>query len=82
MTRTNNKVAFSTVGFGDITPTNDSELLCALALALMGALVFAYCVGSISSLFAEGSTTEAAIDTALREAHDFLTFRFLVDKQT
>ena len=82
MTRTNNKVAFSTVGFGDITPTNDSERLCALALALMGALVFAYCVGSISSLFAEGSTTEAAIDTALREAHDFLTFRFLVDKQT
>jgi hypothetical protein len=57
-------VAFSTVGFGDVTPTNDSERLCALVLCLMGALVFAYCVGSISSLFAEGSTTEAAVDKA------------------
>ena len=75
-------VAFSTVGFGDITPTNDAERLCALFMALVGAIVFAYCVGSISSLAAEGSTTEAAIDSALRQAHDFLTFRVVVDKHT
>ena len=35
----------------------EQERICALALALGGAIVFAYCVGSISSLAQEGSIT-------------------------
>jgi hypothetical protein len=39
-------VALTTVGFGDITPTNDVERVCALVLALGGAVVFAFCIGA------------------------------------
>ena len=74
-------VALTTVGFGDIVPTNDNERACALVLALLGAIIFAYCVGSISSLASEGSTTDARIEAALRGAHDFLHFRPKVDRK-
>ena len=35
-------VTFSTIGYGDVTPTNDLERACSTCLALTGATVFAY----------------------------------------
>ena len=65
-------VTLSTVGFGDVTPTNDLERIVASFLALCGAVIFAYCIGSISTLANEENATEAAIDESLRSLHDFL----------
>ena len=65
-------VTLSTVGYGDVTPTNDSERIFAASLALLGAVIFAYCIGSISTLANQENETEAEIDETLRGLHDFL----------
>eukprot|EP00961_Rhodomonas_salina_P160433 2159758-Rhodomonas_salina.1 len=43
-------MTLATVGYGDIAPTNDYERLYAVVLAMLGAMVFAFCIGSISNL--------------------------------
>jgi hypothetical protein len=64
-------VTLATVGYGDVTPANDIERSYATALALVGAIVFAYCIGSISSLAAQGNSTEAKIEETLKSLTDF-----------
>ena len=68
-------VTLSTVGYGDVTPTNDMERVFAAVLALAGAVIFAYCIGSISTLANQENITEAEIDVSLRSLHDFLQHR-------
>jgi hypothetical protein len=55
-------------------PTNDLERVFAGGLALCGGVIFAFCIGSISSLANQESTTEFEIDAALRSLHDFLQY--------
>lgn len=62
------------VGYGDITPTNDVERAYAVCLALAGALVFAFCIGSISSLASQGNVTEQIIEEEMHGLTDFLRY--------
>ena len=67
-------VTLSTVGYGDITPVSDTERAYAVFLALGGAMVFAFCVGSISSLAAQANQTEAFILESNHSIQDFLNY--------
>ena len=67
-------VTLCTVGYGDVVPTNDLERVFAGGLALCGGVIFAFCIGSISTLANQESLTELEIDTALRSLHDFLQY--------
>ncbi len=43
----------STVGYGDILPITNSERLFAITMAVIGAIIFSFCVGTISSLISQ-----------------------------
>lgn len=51
-------VTFSTLGYGDLTPTEEFQLI-ASGQALLGLLVFGLLIGYASSLFAEKSSASA-----------------------
>ncbi|KAJ1477909.1 hypothetical protein T484DRAFT_1819482 [Baffinella frigidus] len=55
---------------------NDTERLYASLLAVSGAMVFAYCVGSISLLASQSNETETAIQYQIRLITDFLQARW------
>ena len=67
-------VTLATVGYGDVVPTNDMERGVAACMALCGAVIFAFCIGSLSSLASEGNSTESEIDLTLKSMHDFLQY--------
>ena len=43
-------VGLSTVGFGDITPANTTERVVSIICTLLGALLFAIVIGSVSEI--------------------------------
>ena len=67
----------TTVGYGDITPTNDAERGYAIFSLLMGALVFGYMLSSVAGLIAaldrQGGLAEERID----EVKEYLRWRNL-----
>ena len=46
-------VSLTTMGYGDVTPVTHTERLFCVGVALIGAVIFAHCIGTISSLFAQ-----------------------------
>jgi hypothetical protein len=51
----------TTVGYGDVTPQNDTERLVSMFAMVIGVTVFAYFMGSTASLISAGNSTEAAV---------------------
>jgi len=45
-------VTITTVGYGDITPTNNYELLWAVVIIVAGVSIFSYFLGGLASNFA------------------------------
>ena len=41
------------MGYGDIVPVTDIERIFTLGVALMGAVVFSYCMGTVATLISE-----------------------------
>lgn len=60
-------VTCTTVGYGDITPTNNVEMLWAIILILVGVALFSFLLSNLSSSFADimskKLTTQNKIDT-------------------
>ena len=46
-------ISLTTMGYGDVVPASHIERIFAVAVALIGAVVFAHCVGTISSLITQ-----------------------------
>jgi len=64
----------TTVGYGDITPTNNLERAYAVVVMILGATVFGYIIGSIAEL---SSGREDALSTRLCLLRDFCDERGL-----
>ena len=41
------------MGYGDIVPVTDVERIFTLGVALIGAVVFSYCMGTVATLISE-----------------------------
>jgi len=61
----------TTVGYGDITPTNDAERTYALASLLVGALVFGFMLSSIGDLVSNVDKNAIKLDGKLDDVKDF-----------
>ena len=61
----------TTVGYGDITPTNDAERSYALVALLIGALVFGFMLSSIGELVSTMDKNAVKLDGKLDDVKDF-----------
>ena len=67
----------TTVGYGDITPTNDVERVYSLFALLLGALVFGYMLSSIGSLVAAIDRQAALSEEKMDEVKEYMRWRKL-----
>ena len=68
-------VSLTTMGYGDIVPVTHTERLFAILVAFSGAVVFSYCIGTISSLVSKVTGADERLQTALDGAVELLQFR-------
>ena len=67
----------TTVGYGDITPSNDTERLYSLFALLTGALVFGFMLSSIGSLVAAIDRQAALTENMMDEVKEYMRWRKL-----
>eukprot|EP00961_Rhodomonas_salina_P107348 1445332-Rhodomonas_salina.1 len=65
----------TTVGYGDITPCNEMEILFSIASMVIGSAMFAYIVGNISSVVTNMKGQEIKLRQRLRELQEYITLR-------
>ena len=65
----------TTVGYGDITPTNDLERLYALAALLVGALVFGYLLSAVGSMMSNLDNRANMVEQKLDMAQEVIRTR-------
>lgn len=63
----------STVGYGDIVPTNTYEILMVIAIMIFGATVFGYIVANVSSLMNTFDISESRVTNKISEVTEYLT---------
>ena len=64
-------VTLFTTGYGDIIPTNLLEQWVAIICILVGTCFFAYFVGAVGELLAEGDRHHAEMEDKMQHAHTF-----------
>ena len=68
-------VTISTVGYGDITPTNDLEMVTNVVLMFVGVTAYSYILSRLTSIFAqvkiksEDQTKEKIVKAFVTKAH-------------
>eukprot|EP00736_Rhodelphis_marinus_P001471 Rmarinus@m.24421 len=67
----------TTVGYGDVIPQTDLERAVALFFVVVGATVFAYIVGNVSSLMANVNQAESVRNRKMEMLNDFMNYRRL-----
>ena len=70
-------VTFTTVGYGDITPKTDVEIVVTMVVEFTGILFFAYLMGSVSSIVSNMNQREMALSKRESELEKWL---MMVDK--
>ena len=68
-------VTLTTVGYGDLVPTNRAEMIYASVAVLVGALCFAYIVGAIGSLVASLDQQSSILEEKLDALKEYLVWR-------
>ncbi len=67
----------TTIGYGDITPQNPSEMQYAIVVMLVGFLMMGYLIGNISGLLNKPDPLRAQYASALEEVSAFATYHGL-----
>ena len=62
----------ATVGYGDIRPTNDSEIIIAIAWMAFGLCFFSYTLGVLSSMLLSQNSKEIALNKKLLAVDEFI----------
>lgn len=65
----------TTVGYGDIVPCNEMEMLFATAAMVVGSALFAYIVGNISSVVTSIKGQELKMKERMRELQEYIALR-------
>ena len=68
-------IGLSTVGFGDITPANTEERVLSVIYTLIGAVVFAVVIGSVTEIAQRNNKFEEAVSSTVHSMMDFLVHR-------
>ena len=55
----------TTVGYGDISATNDAERYFSIAVMIIGILCYSYIISSVSSIFSEIDSKHSVLDSKL-----------------
>ena len=68
-------ISVTTMGYGDIVPVTHNERFFCIFVAMIGAIVFSYCIGTISSLMTGVSGVENHIAEKRQCLSEYLEFR-------
>ncbi|EKX40720.1 hypothetical protein GUITHDRAFT_113250 [Guillardia theta CCMP2712] len=68
-------VTLSTVGYGDITPCNEMEMMYTSAAMVLGSALFAYIVGSISTVAMSANNQDLKMKERVQVMQEYLTER-------
>ena len=68
-------ITITTMGYGDILPVTQAERIFAILVALIGAVVFSYCMGTISSLISQVTGADDRYKERVRFVTEYLQFR-------
>ena len=68
-------VTLTTMGYGDIVPVTNVERIYVIMVALVGAVIFSHCLGTISSLISQVAGVEDRVQAKLRSVQEYLQFR-------
>jgi voltage-gated potassium channel len=70
-------VTLTTLGYGDVLPTNNTERVFTVFLAISGAALFSFLISSISSLVCQGNAFEKLVHERMSEMTDLCRQRRL-----
>ncbi|MGB0932442.1 MAG: ion transporter [Chitinophagales bacterium] len=65
----------TTIGYGDITPTTNGQMLYTILVQLIGAGVYGYIIGNLASLLTNVDVARAQHEEKLEQVHAFMRYR-------
>ena len=68
-------ISITTMGYGDVVPVTHDERIFCIAVALVGAVVFSYCMGTITTLVDSVTGANYRVAEKLQNATEYLFFR-------
>jgi hypothetical protein len=74
-------ITISTMGYGDVLPVTSTERVFSVAVALIGAVVFSYSMGNITSLISQTAGADVKFDEKLRFVEASIHLFHLCDPQ-
>lgn len=72
-------ITMTTVGFGDITPIRNIEIVITIGVALLGASSYAFIIGNLASLFTKINEAEIKYKDKVQAVNQYLSHRNVPD---
>lgn len=72
-------ITMTTVGYGDITPVRNIEIVFTIGIALLGASSYAFIIGNLASLFSSISAAKTKYQNKIQAASQYLSQRDVPD---